>query len=77
MTPIEKLTLESSASLMEVAAVLLNDCGVKSELLAVHLPDLTDEQRAELQEQREVQLQNAQQLRANAANLRLIVSQLG
>lgn len=76
MTAIEKITLESSASLMDVAAILLNDCAVKSELLAVHLPDLTDEQRNELQEQREVQLQNAQQLRANAANLRLIVTQI-
>lgn len=76
MTPIEKITLESSASLMDVAAILLNDCAVKSELLAIHLPDLTDEQRAELQDQREVQLQNALQLRANAANLRQIVAQL-
>lgn len=76
MTPIEKITLESSASLMDVAAILLNDCAVKSELLAIHLPDLTDEQRAELQDQREVQLQNSLQLRANAANLRRIVAQL-
>lgn len=76
MTSIEKITLESSASLMDISAILLNDCAVKSGLLSQHLPGLSDEDRAELQSQRDIQLGNAQQLRANAANLRLIISQL-
>ncbi len=73
MTKYEKLALEMTAGLMNAVAALAVANGAKSELLSVNLPNLTPEQRQELQEDSEVQIANAQQLKNAAANLKLIL----
>ncbi|HVU32038.1 MAG TPA: hypothetical protein VHE61_01300 [Opitutaceae bacterium] len=75
MTKYEKLALDSIAAMCDVTAALLSDNGAKAELLSQHLPDLTEEARADLRTQAEVQVSNARQLKENAATLRAITAQ--
>ncbi len=74
MTKYEKLALDSIAAMCEVTAALLSDNGAKAELLSQHLPGLSEEDRAELKSQAEVQQNNARQLKENATTLRAIVA---
>ncbi|HTV40625.1 MAG TPA: hypothetical protein VMF08_08620 [Candidatus Sulfotelmatobacter sp.] len=75
MTKYEKLALEMIAGLTGAVAALVTANGVKSELISLHLPNLSEEQRKELQDDLQIQLENAQQLRENARSLRLILEQ--
>ena len=75
MTKYEKLSLESMAALCYDTAALLSDNGAKAEMLAAHLPGLTEAARAELHTQSEVQMANARQLKENANTIRAIVAQ--
>ncbi|HEV2456329.1 MAG TPA: hypothetical protein VGY98_18845 [Verrucomicrobiae bacterium] len=75
MTKYEKLALEMIAGLMGAVAALVTANGAKSELISLHLPDLSPEQRKELQDDLQIQLENAQQLRENAKSLRMILEQ--
>jgi hypothetical protein len=75
MTDIERLSLDTSAGLMEsIAAFLTSDAG-KIELLSVHLPGISQEVRDNLAWHSQSQLKNARQLKENAAQLRLVVEQ--
>jgi len=74
MTPHEKLALETTANLMDAIATLAAANGAKSELMSLHLPNLSLEQRKELQDDLQIQLGNAQQLKENAKNLRIILA---
>lgn len=75
MTKYEKLALEMIAGLMGAAAALATANGAKSELLSLHLPNLTPEERQELQDDLQVQLENAQQLKESVKSLKLILEQ--
>ena len=75
MTKYEKFALEMVTGLMGAVAALTAANGVKSELLSSHLPNLSPEQREELQNDSKIQLENAQQLRENVASLKLILEQ--
>ncbi len=75
MTKYEKLALEMITGLMGATAALAAANGAKSELLSLHLPNLSPEQKEELENDLKVQLESAQQLRENAKNLKLILEQ--
>ena len=75
MTKYEKLALEMITGLMGAVAALTAANGAKSELMYSHLPNLSPEQREELQDDSKVQLENAQQLRQNVESLKLILEQ--
>jgi hypothetical protein len=75
MTKYEKLALEMVTGLMGAVAALTAANGAKSELLSRHLPNLSPEQREELQDDIEIQLENARQLRENVQSLKLILEQ--
>jgi len=75
MTKYEKLALEMVAGLMGAVAALAAANGAKSELMSLHLPNLSPEQREELQDDSRIQLENAQQLRENVRSLRSILEQ--
>jgi hypothetical protein len=75
MTKYEKLALEMITGLMGAVAALTAANGAKSELMSSHLPNLSPEQREELQDDSKVQLENAQQLRQNVESLKLILEQ--
>lgn len=61
--------------LMGAVAALAAANGAKSELMSLHLPGLSPEQREELQDDLKIQLENAQQLRANVESLKVILAQ--
>ena len=73
MTKFEKLALEMTASLMEFVAALAKDSGAKSELMSLHLPNLSPEQRKELQEHLQIQLKSSQQLKEHVKTLKVIL----
>jgi hypothetical protein len=75
MTKYEKLALEMITGLMGAVAALTAANGAKSELLSLHLPDLSPEQREELENDIKVQFESAQQLRQNVESLKLILEQ--
>lgn len=75
MTKYEKLALEMITGLMGAVAALTAANGAKSELMSSHLPNLSPEQREELQDDLKIQLENAQQLRQNVESLKLILGQ--
>ena len=75
MTKYEKLALEMVTGLMGAVAALTAANAAKSELMCLHLPNLSPEQREELQDDSEVQLENARQLRENVQSLKLILEQ--
>jgi hypothetical protein len=75
MTKYEKLALEMVTGLMGAVAALTAANGAKSELMSLHLPDLSTQEREELQNDLKVQLENAQQLRENVRSLKLILEQ--
>jgi hypothetical protein len=75
MTKYEKLSLEMITGLMGAVAALAAANGAKSEMMSLHLPNLSPEQREELQEDSKIQLENAQQLRENAKSLKSILEQ--
>ena len=75
MTKYEKLSLEMITGLMGAVAALAAANGAKSELLSLHLPNLSPEEREELQDDIEIQLENARQLRENVESLKLILEQ--
>ena len=75
MTKYEKLALEMITGLMGAVAALAAANGAKSELMSLHLPNLSPEQREELQNDSKVQLENAEQLRENVKSLKSILEQ--
>jgi hypothetical protein len=75
MTKYEKLALEMITGLMGAVAALTAANGAKSELMSSHLPNLSPEEREELQDDSKIQLENAQQLRQNVESLKLILEQ--
>jgi len=75
MTKYEKLSLEMITGLMGAVAALTAANGAKSELLSMHLPNLSPEEREELQDDVKIQLENARQLRENVNSLKLILEQ--
>ncbi len=75
MTKHEKLALEMITGLMGAVAALTAANSAKSELMSSYLPNLSPEQREELQDDSKVQLENARQLRQNAESLKLILEQ--
>jgi hypothetical protein len=75
MTKYEKLALEMVTGLMGAVAALTAANGAKSELMSLHLPSLSPEQREELEDDSKVQLENARQLRENVESLKLILEQ--
>jgi hypothetical protein len=75
MTKYEKLALEMVAGLMGAVAALAAANGSKSELMSHHLPNLTHEEREELQDDSKIQFENARQLKENAQSLKLILEQ--
>jgi len=75
MTKYEKLALEMITGLMGAVAALTAANGAKSELMYSHLPNLSPEEREELQDDSKVQLENAQQLRQNVESLKAILEQ--
>ena len=75
MTKHEKLALEMITGLMGAVAALTAANSAKSELMSSHLPNLSPEQREELQDDSKVQLENARLLRQNAESLKLILEQ--
>ena len=75
MTKHEKLALEMITGLMGAVAALTAANGAKSELMCSHLPNLSPEEREELQDDSRVQLENAQQLRQNVESLKAILEQ--
>ena len=66
MTPIEKLTLETSVSLVNTAASLLSQDSALLNLLAEHLPNLTEEQRVQLRSDSTLRLELARKQTENA-----------
>lgn len=75
MTKYEKLALEMVTGLMGAVAALTAANSAKSELMSLHLPNLSPEQREELQDDSNIQLENARQLRENVESLKLILEQ--
>ena len=75
MTKYEKLGLEMITGLMGAVAALAAANGAKSELMSLHLPNLSPEQREELQNDSKIQLENAEQLRENVKSLKSILEQ--
>lgn len=75
MTKYEKLALEMVTGLMGAVAALTAANSAKSELMSLHLPNLSPEQREELQDDSNIQLENARQLRENVDSLKLILEQ--
>jgi hypothetical protein len=75
MTKYEKLALEMVTGLMGAVAALTAANGAKSELLNLHLTDLSPEEKEELQNDIKIQLESAEQLRENARSLKLILEQ--
>jgi predicted aconitase len=57
MTKYEKLALEMVTGLMGAVAALTAANGAKSELMSLHLPNLSPEEREELQDDIEIQLE--------------------
>jgi hypothetical protein len=75
MTKYEKLALEMITGLMGAVAALAAANGAKSELMRSHLPNLSPEQKEELEDDLRIQLENAQQLRENVKSLKAILEQ--
>jgi predicted aconitase len=75
MTKYERLALEMVTGLMGAVAALTAANGAKSEMMSLHLPNLTPEEREELEDDLKVQMENAQQLRENVQSLKLILEQ--
>lgn len=75
MTKYEKFALEMITGLMGAVAALAAANGARSEMLSLHLPNLSPEEREELQDDFKVQMENAEQLRENVKNLKLILEQ--
>ena len=75
MIKYEKLALEMVTGLMGAVAALTAANGAKSEMMSLHLPNLSPEEREELQDDIEIQLENARQLRENVQSLKLILEQ--
>jgi hypothetical protein len=67
--------MEMITGLMGAVAALTAANSAKSELMSSYLPNLSPEQREELQDDAKVQLENARQLRQNTENLKLILEQ--
>jgi hypothetical protein len=75
MTKYEKLCLEMITGLMGAVAALAAANGAKSELMSLHLPSLSPEEREELEDDSRIQLENARQLRENVQSLKSILEQ--
>jgi hypothetical protein len=75
MTKYEKLSLEMITGLMGAVAALTAANGAKSELMSLHLPSLSPEEREELEDDSKIQLENARQLRENVESLKAILEQ--
>ena len=75
MTKYEKLSLEMITGLMGAVAALTAANGAKSELMSLHLPSLSPEEREELEDDSRIQLENARQLRENVESLKAILEQ--
>jgi len=75
MTKYEKLSLEMITGLMGAVAALAAANGAKSELMSLHLQNLSPEEREELQDDSKIQLENAEQLRENVKSLKAILEQ--
>lgn len=61
--------------LMGAVAALAAANGAKSELMSLHLPSLSPEEREELEDDSRIQLENARQLRENVQSLKSILEQ--
>jgi predicted aconitase len=75
MTKYEKLSLEMITGLMGAVAALAAANGAKSELMSLHLQNLSPEEREELQDDSKIQFENAEQLRENVKSLKAILEQ--
>jgi hypothetical protein len=75
MTKYEKLSLEMITGLMGAVAALAAANGAKSELLSLHLPNLSPEEREDLQDDSNIQFENARQLKENVKSLKSILEE--
>ncbi len=75
MTQFERMALNTAAELTQMVSALLVKDAAKSELLSLHLPNLTPEEREALNADSKGGMAVAQMIKENAKTLRLILEQ--